>query len=277
MGVKIGLQYAKPLSFAGARFMLSGLFLIPFCGKPSFYLKHMMDNIKPILLVAFFQTFLLYGTFYTGMTMVEGALGAIVVGSSPLFAALISHFLMHDDKMTPRKSLSIGLGIFGVVFISISRKPWSPGGVNELFGVLLLILGTISSAFGNVIFAKNRTRLNSRILTSSQIFFGGFFLFLISIPFEGLPHWTLSLSFMFVFGWLSLLSAVAFSIWFAMLKRPDVRVSELNIWKFVIPVFGALFSWLLLTNESPSVSLVIGMVCVSTSIIAFNLCLRFRQ
>jgi len=54
-----------------------------------------------------------------------------------------------------------------------------------------------------------------------------------------------------------------------LLQRPEVKVSQLNLWKFIIPVFGAIFSWLLLPDESPHLSSVVGMVVIAASIVLF--------
>jgi drug/metabolite transporter (DMT)-like permease len=64
VGVKIGLRYSGPFSFAGLRFMLAGLLLIPFwwARRPNF--AEIQANFKVILLVSFFQTFFMYGLFY---------------------------------------------------------------------------------------------------------------------------------------------------------------------------------------------------------------------
>lgn len=274
VGVKAGLQYARPLSFAGVRFMVSGLLIVPFCGSWTRFIHHIRIHFRLILLVGFFQTALLYGLFFIGMTMVPGAIGAIVVGSSPLFAALVAHFLIHDDRMNLQKTGSILLGILGIVIVTLSRQPWSSTGLRESAGVMLLIAGCLSSAFGNVIFSKNRENVHPLIFNAAQIFYGGFLLFLISLPVEGLPKWQCSGVFAAAFAWLAVLSAAAFSIWFAMLKRPGVKVSELNVWKFVIPLFGAMFSWLFLKGESPTWPMLGGMLCVSVSILAFYRSIR---
>ena len=268
-GVKIGLRFAKPFSFAGIRFILSGLILLPFCGKFSTFLRIVFSNLKTIFWVSFFQTFLLYGLFYTGMTLIPGALGAIVIGAAPLFSAITAHFLMPDDEMTIPKTISIAIGILGVIIISLSREPWSSHGLREFIGVFLLILGSVSSSIGNIVVARDKDRIPPLILNSIQIFLGGFFLFLISIPLEGLPRLHLPVSFFAVLLWLSILSAVAISIWFYLLKRPGVKVSELNLWKFIIPVGGALLSWIILPDESPQLLPVVGMICVTISILSY--------
>lgn len=276
-GVKIGLQFAKPFSFAGVRFILAGIILLPFCGKLSSFFRVVSTHLKTILLVSFFQTFLLYGLFYTGMTLIPGALGAIVIGSAPLFSAIMAHFFMPDDEMSLSKMVSIGIGICGVVIISLSRAPWISHELREFIGVILLILGCVSSSIGNIIVARDKHHIHPLILNSVQIFIGGLFLFLVSIPLEGLPRFNFPASFYGVLLWLSCLSAIAISIWFYLLKRPGTKVSELNLWKFIIPVGGALLSWIILPDESPQLLPVVGMLCVAVSILWFNLSVLLRK
>jgi drug/metabolite transporter (DMT)-like permease len=65
--------------------------------------------------------------------------------------------------------------------------------------------------------------------------------------------------------WLAFLSATAFAIWFHLLQR--VAVSELNLWKFLIPLSGAALSWLLIQGEHPDLLSMLGMIMVATGII----------
>ena len=271
--IKIGLRYTDPFCFAGVRFMLAGLLLVPFWwwknkGKAGM----IRENLKLILTVSFFQTFLLYALFYFGITLVSGAVTAIIVGASPLVAALLAHYCMGNDTLTPARLFSLSLGLIGVTVLCVSREPWSsPAGLRELGGILLLLLSTVASTYGNILVARGKKSMEPVMLNSIQIFLGGFFLFLLSIPLEGLPQRILPLEYYAVLLWLAALSAIAFSLWFVLLRRPGVLVSWLNIWKFIIPVFGAILSWLLLPDESPSLSSVTGMLCIALSIILFNL------
>src|SRR4030042_4184502 len=124
VGVKYGLQFAKPFAFAGIRFMISGLILLPFCGSLKKYLQTSMTHFWTILLISLFQTFLLYAFFYYGMTIVSGALAAIIIGVSPLTIAITAHYIMPGDKMTLTKTYSLLLGVVGIIVISIGRQPW---------------------------------------------------------------------------------------------------------------------------------------------------------
>lgn len=252
--------------------MLSGIMLMPFwiSRVPAF--EMIRNHFKIILILSFFQTFLLYGLFYQGMTMIPGALAAIVVGSSPLTSAIVSHLCMSNDKMTVPKTVSLCLGVSGVMIISISRLPWtSATGFAEFWGVLILLLSTVSSALGNILVARDKAHLDPVCLNSLQIFLGGLFLFLCSLGLEEGPRQPLPWEYYAALFWLSALSAIAFSLWFILLKRPGIKVSELNVWKFIIPVFGAIFSWILLPDESPQLFPVIGMICIAISIVTYNL------
>jgi len=271
VGIKIGLRYSPPFSFAGQRFMLAGLLLVPFWWRQASFAV-VRENLPLILKVSFFQTFLLYGLFYLGITMVSGALAAIIIGTAPLITAVLAHFCMENEAMTGPKLLSLLLGVAGVALISLSREPWaSPEGLRAVGGIVLLLLSTIASGFGNVLVARDKVRIDPVLLNSLQIFLGGFVLFLVSLPLEGLPRFPLPLPYYGALFWLALLSAAAFSLWFVLLKDPAVSVSRLNLWKFIIPVGGAFLSWTLLPDESPSPAPVFGMIMIAVAIVAYSL------
>lgn len=269
-GLKIALQYSKPLGLAGIRFMIAGLLILPLCGPIVPMLREIRSHFRDVAVVAFFQTFVLYGLFTVGMTMVSGALGAVIIGAGPLYSALIAHFMMPGDRLTRPKVTGIVIGIAGVVFISLSRKPWNPAGFTEFTGVLILIASGISSALGNVFVSKSRPAIAALSLNFAQLFTGGLALFLLSLVVEGIPDLHQPLTFFAALAWLSFLPAAGFSIWFILLKRPGTKVSELNVWKFLIPACGAALAWLILPGESPNTVTLIGIVSVSIAIWIFH-------
>ena len=72
-----------------------------------------------------------------------------------------------------------------------------------------------------------------------------------------------------VLAWLSFMSAFTFSKWYVLLKRPGVKVSELNLWKFILPVFGAILSWMIVPGENADWVTITGMLIISFSLIWF--------
>jgi len=262
---KHALGYQTPLTLASMRFLLAGLLQLPFCGSPSAPFRMMRREFGTVLLVSIFHTIYLYGTFFIGMSWVTGAEGAIMIGAGPLASALMAHVLMHDDKMNRHTLFGILLGMAGVVLISLASKPWRIDGLKEFCGLMLLLSGAIVSAIGNITVAKRKGALHPVVLNSAQMLLGGAVLALIALLFEGTPRLALPLSFYRSLLWLSIISAAGFGIWFHLLSR--VKVSKLNTWKFLIPLAGAAMSWLLLPNESPTLSSLTGMALIIAGIL----------
>ncbi len=271
-GVKIGLQYATPLQFAGTRFFIAGLLVFPLAYKINpRYFRIVRNNLKMILLFAFLQTFLQYTMFYTGINMIPGAVAAIVIGSQPFFIALVANFLMPGDRMTLVKSLVILFGIMGVALVSLGKDPQSASGHIALAGILLMLGINVLSGFTNVLVAREKGMIPPLVISSASMIIGGAGLFLFSLPLEGFHFGTRPPVYFISLTWLSLLSAVAISIWITLLKRPEIVVSDLNMWKFLIPLFGAVLSWILLPGEQPQVVTIVGMIVITSALVVSNL------
>lgn len=279
-GIKIGLQYDTPLHFAGIRFMISGLMILPFTVKPADYLRMIKDHRNIVLWITFLQTLLNYVLFYLGMDLVPGALGAVIVGSQPLVTAVVAAMAHREDKLTRRKIVTIISGIAGVILISTGRQALKIGTVSELLGVGLILGANIATAVSNVMVSLKSNGINPYVLSSSSLFSGGAIIYLISLIFEGgQPRAEKTSEYWLILLWLSFVSAYAFSLWFRLLQRPGVKVSELNLWKFIIPVVGAVLSWLIVPGENPEWLTVAGILIITSSLILFfiNGGLRIRR
>jgi drug/metabolite transporter (DMT)-like permease len=269
-GIKLGLIYDKPLHFAGIRFIIAGLLILPFTVKPSLYLSMIRDNWMVVMWVTILQILVNYILFYKGLDMVPGALGAVVVGSQPLVTAVVSSIMNRNDILTRKKITTIIFGITGVMLISAGRQAFKLGTITELLGVLFLFVANTATATGNVVVSLKSKGMNPFVLSSSSIFLGGIIIYLISIPIEGSPQGQFPLKYWILLLWLSFMAAFAFSLWFKLLQRPEVKVSELNLWKFIIPVMGALLSWSLVPGENPEWLTVAGMIVITSSLLMFH-------
>lgn len=268
--IKIGLQYTTPLRFAALRFMLAGLMVLPLVGSYRTAFQYTRNNFRLILLIAFLQTFVQYTLFYSGLNLVPGALGAIIIGAGPLFIAMTAHFLMPNDRLTLPKLGIIFLGIAGIALVSISNVSGKETGNLIFIGILLLFLTNINAGFTNVVIARDAKHIPPLVLSSSSLIIGGVLLFLVSIPAEGITFTIPPATYYLSIIWLSFISAAAYSIWFLLLQREGVKVSALNIWKFIIPVFGAILSWLLIPNESPDLVSIAGITITAVALVLFN-------
>lgn len=269
VGVKIGLQYHSPLQFAGIRFFISGIMLFILVKNFQTFLTEIKENFLFVLLIALLQIVLQYSLFYIGIDLVPSSIAAMVVGSSPLFIAIVAHYSISNDQINRAKFGSILLGIIGVSIISL-RKQLPSGAEISMIGIVILILNNIVSGISNVVIAQKNHSISPLTLTSSSLIIGGLSLGLISIPIEGLKPMNFPPSYYLALIWLSFLSAAAITIWNTLLRRPGVKVSNLNIWKFLIPVSGAILSWLILPDESPDIVSISGMMVIASSLLILN-------
>lgn len=269
-GIKIGLIYDSPLHFAGLRFIISGLMILPFTVKPVIYYNMIVKNWRVVTLVVVLQMLFNYMLFYMGMDLVPGALGAVIVGAQTLITAVVASLMNKEDKLTRKKVVTIVFGISGVILISAGRQALRLGNAIELIGILMILTANIAVATSNVVVSLKSKGINPFVLSSFSLFTGGVIIYLLSIPIEGVQHLTFPLKYWAVLLWLSFMAAFAFSLWFKLLQRPGVKVSELNLWKFIIPVFGAVLSWLLVPGENPDWLTIAGMVIITSSLILFH-------
>jgi len=268
--IKIGLQYSTPLHFAGTRFILSGLMLLPFAAKPRVYLRMIRENYKLAIWVTVLQTLINYILFYIGLEYVPGALGAVIVGSQPFVTAIVSRIMIKEERFTRAKVMTIITGIAGIVLVSAGRQGFHFGGPMELFGIVLIFVANVSTATSNVLVSQRIGKMNPVVLSSFSLFTGGIIIYILSLLTENTPPAsTYPQEYWLVLGWLSFMSAFTFSIWYHLLKRPSVRVSELNLWKFIIPVFGAILSWMLVPGEKADWITIAGMIIISLALIYF--------
>ena len=270
VGVKIGLQYQSPFQFAGIRFFISGILIFIYFRKPTRYFSELKKHWKFIALLAIVQIFMQYSLFYSGLNLVPSALAAMIVGSSPIFIAIVAHYSFKNDKMTPLKTLSILIGVIGIAIITIGRANIKMKGELEFLGIGLLLINNMASGYSNVMVSKYSRGISPFVLSSASLIIGGLLLFIVSIPKEGLNLGPFPTTYYLALTWLSFLSAGAITIWNILLKRPGIKVSLLNVWKFLIPVSGAILSWIILTDENPDLVSILGMAAIAVSLLTLN-------
>ncbi len=266
-GIKIGLQYSSPLQFAGIRFMISGLLILPFCKDLYSNFQIAWKNFDKIVWISLFQTAILYTFFYLGLNKTPAAVAAIIVGGGPLFVALIAHFTTGRDPLTLRKVIALMIGFSGIVLLALAKDRNMQNHGSIIVGIVLLVAGNIAGSYGNILVSKNKLKISPVFLNAIQIFMGGTIILVLSFFFEEFSFTHKPLLYYLSLGWLSFLSAAAFSLWFIVLSRPEVKVSEINVWKFIIPLLGAVLSWLIISGEEPRWYTVIGMVLIAAAIL----------
>lgn len=270
--IKLGVVYSAPLQFAGMRFFLAGLMLVPLVPVLSgvrwgVILRACRGSWFRLALLGLFQIGLQYAFFYVGLSFIPAALGAMLQGAGPLIAALVAHVMVPGDRLTPRKILALVIGFSGVIVLTLGRNAMGSLGDLALLGIVLVLCNSVISAVGNVIVARVSQRIAPTLISSSSMLSGGLALLLVGWGVEGLLPLPQVGEFYLSLLALCVISAGALSIWYTLLRRPTVQVSMLNTWKFIIPLMGAVLAWLVLPDEHPTVVALLGMLLIVVSLL----------
>lgn len=254
--------------FAGTRFALAGILVIIFGSiiKKKFLLPK-PKNIWRISLLALFQTAAQYTFFYIGLAHVTGVKSAVLNGLGVFFTILCACFIFRTEKFNLIKLLGCILGFGGVILINLG------GDFSFTFTLLgegFVIFSGLSSAIaaGLVkIFSKHE---DTTALCGYQFLMGGIVLIIIGLSFGG-TYYPNSAGSYFMLLYLGFLSACAFTLQGFLLKYNPV--SKVAVYKSMNPLFGAVFSAIILgeTGQLLSWFTLLALVLVCLGIFVINM------
>ena len=272
--IKLGYQYfaitgqyvMSQILFAGVRFTLAGVLTVLF---GSLLRKRVLlpkrGSFGMILMLALMQTVIQYTFFYIGLSHAPGYKGSIISPTSTFFALLIAALVFRQEKLTAKKLLGCLIGFAGVVVVSVNGR--LEGGV-RLDGEGFLVLAAASYGCSSVLIKRYSAREDPVVLSGWQFILGGALMTAAALLGGGRLEaasraaWPLML-------YLSLLSAVAYTLWSLLLQRHPV--SRIVVYSFLNPVFGVLLSALLLGEGKvlnvPRCLLAMGLVCLGVWIV----------
>lgn len=270
--IKVGYEYFQLdpsdvygiLLFAGARFFGSGFLTLILSRlvtgeKPRLY----RGLIGPAITMALTQTAGQYFFFYMGLTIVTGASAALISSTGTFFAVIIA-VIIGIEMINGRKIAGILLGMLGIVVLNL--------GTNFSFtfrwnGELFILLSAICYSLANIFVKLFGKKHEPIALTSYQFLIGGTLISLIGYLGGGRLIWPGFAKSLALF-YLMLVSSVAYGLWNWLLKRHDV--SKVVIFHTLTPVFGALFSWIILGENIWRWQTLVALLLVALGILLLN-------
>lgn len=252
--------------FAGIRFTFAGILTVliySIARRKFLYPKR--KNIGRVALVASVQTVIQYIFFYVGLANTTGVKGTILTGSNAFFALLIASLIFRQEKLTVRKVVACLIGFSGIILVNLNGLSFNMNFTGDCF----VLFSSISYAFSSVlikIFSKDEDPV---VISGYQFMMGGLFMVILGFMLGGNVV-VGSFKAFGVLAYLSLLSAIAYSLWGVLLKHNPV--SRVSIFNFMTPVMGVILSAIMLPEESnvELFNLIITMILVSGGIILLN-------
>ena len=268
--VKMGYEHVDEahipslLLWVGAQFVLAGVLTV---GIYSIFSKRFVypkkQSIKGVAIISLLQTVLQYALLYIGLSLTTSVKGAILKSTDVFFVALIASLIFKLEKLTAKKLVACIIGFLGIIIMNLDGLSLN---LNPL-GDGLVIAAIISYSF-SVIMTKLFAQTEDPItLCGYQMGLGGVVLLLVGAIFGGSFDF---LGMLPIFVGLSLIYAVSYTLWTVLLKYNPA--SSITIFSFMIPVFGVIFSALLLSEDGgvSLINLIIALVLVCAGIIIWG-------
>lgn len=253
--------------FAGIRFIIAGVLTIIIFSIASkqFLVPKNVKTCKRIVNLSLYQTILQYLFFYLGLAYTTGVNASIIGGSGIFIPLLISAFIFKQEKLKANKLVGCLLGFSGVCLaglVGIKTK------LGFQVGDLLIFLSSVSYSFSSAFMKKYSKEENPALLSGYQFVFGGAVMSVVGLILGGRITFTTFGAIVLVY--LSLVSAVAYSLWSILLKHNDV--SKVAVCGSMTPIFGFILSYTLLKENNGSILFnLLGLGLVVIGIIIVNI------
>ncbi|MDP3230978.1 MAG: DMT family transporter [Acidovorax sp.] len=230
------------LVFAGWRFLGAGLILLAWAVATRKAIWGLgVAAGRQLVVLGLAQTTLQYVFFYVGLAHTTGVKGSIMNATGTFFSVLLAHWVYHNDRLSHAKLWGCVVGFAGVMVVNLGRGTLDMD--FTLLGEGFVVIAALVLAAASIYGKQVSQRMDSVVMTGWQLGIGGAALLAIGWGLGGsLTGFTWGSSVLLVY--LALLSSAAFSLWSILLKHN--RVSQITVFNFTVPVFGAALSALFL-------------------------------
>lgn len=205
---------------------------------------------------------------YWGASYTDASRAIIFLYTQPLWSALAAHFFLKDDRLTLGKIIGLMIAFAGMASVFMSKS--TTMGESHWIGDLMEIVAAIFWA-STTIMVKRFSELRST--THYQSLFAQLFFSLPVLVFAAvLIDWgkpiNLNKTVLIAFSYQCfIVASFSYLLWFWMIHR--YPVSALTSFTFLVPVFGVIFSGLIL-GETLTTRLLVGLVLVAIGIYMVN-------
>jgi drug/metabolite transporter (DMT)-like permease len=264
--IKRGLHEVPPLPFAGLRYTLAFLILLP-------GLWHQREHVRRldrrswtelILLGVLFYTLTQGGQFLT-LKHLDAVPFSLMLSFTPLLVSLIGKLVL-GERLRSLQWFGISLSLVGAAVYFGRTHVLAQSGVGFLFAALTLGANASSSLLGRAV--NRRRSLSPLVVTPISMGIGGILLLGIGLITQGLPR--LSASSWGIILWLSVVNtALAFTLWNYTLRTLSATESSAINNTMLIQI--AILAWIFLGESFTILQILgLGVVAVGTLLVQYR-------
>lgn len=264
LGVRSGDTGSQVL-FAGERFFLAGAMVLVFCAifrRKS--LKISKNAILPVLTLGLVQTAIQYFCSYIGVANTTGTKTSVITACNAFFSVLLAPLFFNGEKLGGTKIFGCVVGFAGIIIINLNGI--ALGGISFL-GEGMVLLSALCSGIGSFLSKVSARKSDAVAVTAYQLLFGGAILIISGIIMGGNILYS-DITGILLLIYLALVSALAFALWTALLGLHSV--GRICIFNLLIPIFGTLWSGILLGEQIFKWENLVSLLLVSLGIFFVN-------
>lgn len=254
-GTAVAIRFSQddwpPLGTAGLRFALGTLFLAAWCRIEGQSLALRSGQLRPVLVVGGLL-FVQIGLFHVGLAHTSSGHGSVMIGSNPVWVALLAHFALRGDPLSLTKVVGLAVATGGVVTVFAGQQASEAAQSATVlatageFDLPTLLGDAIVLASGWLLATKTvYTKHALSTIEPSKLLFwsnllGTLLLLTSGLALEGVDRFTYSNASMLGLLYQGLVVAgFCFAAWTSLLRRH--RASQLAVFGFAQPLFGICF------------------------------------
>lgn len=240
--IKVAVAELGPVWTAAARVTFGFFALLPFAvfGGIGFPRKPAVWVL--IVMVACLNMVIPFVLISWGLKFIEAGIAALLMGSTPFMALVLSHFFTSDDKINRYKILAVALGLSGLLLV-VGVDAVSGAGSAALVAQLAVIAGAGCYVVAGLFMRK--LSLKPVSFTILALGAGSVVLIVVALALEGVPQQIPSLKVLLSLLWLGTLpTGLAYLLRFYLIRK--VGVSIFAVGMNTVPVFGVLLGAVLL-------------------------------
>lgn len=265
--IKIGLDEIPPLTFAGLRYALAFLLLVPALTRPG--VRQTVARLPRrdwalLLALGVVMYTLTQGAQFLALDRLPAQTTSLVLSLSPVAVALLGAALLGER---PKPLQGIGVLLFLAGALTFLYPVAFPAG--QAIGLGIAVMGLLANAGASVLgrHVNRSAKLPAAAVTLVSMGAGAILLLAVGIGTQGLPD--LSLRGWAIVGWLAAVNtAFAFTLWNRTLQKLSAMESSIvnNTMLIQIAVLARIF-----LGESMNARQVVGLVLAAAGTLVVQL------
>jgi drug/metabolite transporter (DMT)-like permease len=255
---KIANEYNRPITIIFIRLVIAVILLASYLALTGRFMKIKKEDLRLFFILAMFEPFLYFLGESFGLTYVSSTVGSVIISTIPVVAT-IGAWVFLSERLKLINYAGIILSFTGIIVFILNKD----GSLSfNIKGLALLSFAVFSAVGYNLTLSRLVNKYSPVFIVTVQnilgaLFFLPVFLIVDLRTFIDAPHSFVSFKPIIE---LSVFASCGAFILYAYSVR-NMGISRANVFTNSIPVFTALFSFLLM-SEKLTIQNIIGMAIV---------------